>query len=94
MDKQKIEKLREQILKVIPLLEQKYDQMQEPKVNLFLKRYRESLEIIQTLNLEEITKEYFTNLEGCSRSYMEVSSNYDQPFLYEMGETEQLLINL
>lgn len=33
-------------------------------------------------------------LKGCARGYMEVSSNYMDPFLNEMGATEEMIKKL
>ncbi|MHC5206920.1 hypothetical protein [Pseudomonas chlororaphis] len=56
----------------------------------YLKRYQDALVSLESGSQDEMVKRLRAIL-GCSRGYMESSSNYDQDFLQEMWKTEVII---
>ncbi|QQZ43559.1 hypothetical protein IF690_08460 [Pseudomonas sp. SK3(2021)] len=56
----------------------------------YLKKYQDALVLLESGSQDEVVKKLRAIL-GCSRGYMESSSNYDQDFLQEMWRTEVLI---
>ncbi|WJV21529.1 MULTISPECIES: hypothetical protein [Pseudomonas] len=56
----------------------------------YLKRYQDALVSLESGSQDEMVKRLRAIL-GCSRCYMESSSNYDQDFLQEMWKTEVII---
>jgi len=56
----------------------------------YLARYQAALNAVDSGSSVEISR-CLGALKGCSRGYMESSSNYEQAFLGEMWRTEEML---
>lgn len=91
IDAEKAYELKRQIKKVIPLLEEQYYKLHEPEVSNYLSRYKQVLDVLNKKRNEDITSKDIIKLLGCARSYMEVTSYYNQLFLNEMGKAEQII---
>lgn len=77
MDKQKLLKLKQQFLKVVPLLGDEYKKSPTPMLELILKRYKNTLDIINSTELNNIKQQQF-HVKGGVRAYLDNSSNYDE----------------
>lgn len=83
----KIDKLRNQTKKVIVLLEQQYKKDPSDMLKLIIKRYKRLLDILY-LN-EEFSSNDFV-IKGSVRAYLDSRSDYDNPILEEMTNTEKM----
>lgn len=83
-------KLINQLKKTIRLLEEKQAASNEAVISEFIEKYKVA---ISHINSSEDTKP-LRKLLNCARGYLETSSDYEQDFLYAMGETEQLIKTL
>lgn len=86
----KIDLLRVQISKVIPMLEQQYQDNPSKMMELILRRYKKADEIlaVEELSLNDINK---IGIAGSVRAYLDSASDYRNPILEEMGIAEKLL---
>lgn len=85
-------KLINQLKKTIRLLEEKQTATasNEAVISEYIEKYKVA---ISHINSSEDTKS-LRKLLKCARGYLETSSDYEQDFLYAMGETEQLIKTL
>jgi uncharacterized HAD superfamily protein len=86
------EALQLQLRKTIAVIDQKILEVGQEDIQAYKDKYEAAL-ISLTQNADDIDQK-LRSLKGGVRGYMEVSSNYLDPFLTEMEETEQMIKRL
>ncbi len=86
-----IQKLKKQIEKTIPLLEEKIEKSGEQAVEDYLERYRYALDLLIDKNYIFNIEDFRKKLLDWARGYLESSSHWDQQFLNEMYQTEKII---
>jgi len=89
MNDKKVKALEEQINKTIPLIEAEYNKNPSKMLALIKKRFVNAQQLILNRH-NECVKEKDFYIKGASRAFLEVSTDYDNPLLEELGKTEEL----
>lgn len=91
MDNEKLSLLKDQVVKVIKMLEIEYKDNPTNMLELLLRRYRSALNVIHTSS--DIKKKDIY-IQGGARAYLESATDYLNPILEEMHNAEKLLENM
>jgi len=86
--------LENQLEITIQKLEEKYSESGEQIIDDYLNSYKSALSSLKSetgSQMSQITLRKLRQLLSCARGYMEVSSDYMQEFLGEMGKSEKLI---
>jgi hypothetical protein len=89
-----IHDLENQLIVTIKLLESEYQSSNDTVIFSYIEKYKDVLSSIQSGLKKDDVKTKSRIILNCARGYMEVSSNYQQGFLNEMGKTEKIIKNL
>jgi len=92
MDKDEVSLLTEQLERSIEEIDKKYQVSGEDVLSDYLKKYQAALDALRSGSYD--ANKRLKKLKNCARGYLETSSNYDQEFLREMGETEKMVKNI
>jgi DNA repair ATPase RecN len=92
MDKDEVSLLTEQLERSIEEIDKKYQVSGEDVLSDYLKKYKAALDALRSGSSD--ANKRLKKLKNCARGYLETSSNYDQEFLREMGETEKMVKNI
>lgn len=84
----KLKKLELQVMRTIPFIESESTDNPSSMMELIQKRFIKALHILENSTKSEIKKEDFT-IVGCSKAFLEVSTDYNHPLLIELGRTEE-----
>ena len=93
IDPIQVKPLINQLSKTINLLTNKYETSAETQVKVYLDKYTEILTNLEN-NGYTIDIDDFSILLNNARGYLETSNMWDQDFLNEMGNTEEMIKNL
>ncbi|WP_377887536.1 hypothetical protein [Alkalihalobacillus sp. R86527] len=93
MDNSKLRRLELQITSTIPLIEREYNNNPSDMVRLIHKRFIDAQNILKNRNKREVAKEDFY-LDGSSRAFLEVSSDYGCLLLEELGKAEKIFVEV
>ena len=83
--------LEGQLRITIKSLERKQVESPEDIICTYIVKYKYVLECLEESSDNTIISKSLRTLKNLARSYLEISSNYDQVFLTEMGKTESLI---
>lgn len=89
MDKEEVNLLIERLEGSIEAIDKKYQVSGEDILNDYLKKYQAALDALRSGSSDAGKR--LKKLKNCARGYLETSSDYDQEFLREMGETEKII---
>lgn len=83
-------RLHEQLKKVLGQLKEHYISQPTPMLEMIISRYQHANDILESNNLEVLTKDMF-RINGSVRAYLESYSDYMNPMLGEMDKVESML---
>lgn len=86
----KLNRLKEQIKRVIPMLEARYNQSPSSLLDYVLLRYCEALDTLEKADPRTVQKDQF-QFKGGLRLILEATGKYQDPMLEEMYVAEKLL---
>lgn len=86
--------LKKQIESTIKALELKKRSSGEPVIDDYIHKYQSVLSFIQSGEPRDVVIKKSQSILNCVRGYMETSSDYQQEFLKEMGNTEKIIKQL
>lgn len=86
-----ISNLKDQIYITIKALKLKKETSNESILDGYIDKYLNVLKVVDSGGTALEVYQEAKYLLNCARGYMEISSDYQQDFLIEMGKTEQIV---
>jgi hypothetical protein len=89
-----ISELETQLARTLRAFEEGHDATGDPELETIIEVYKKALQDSQNITACDIKGGCLDHLLNRARGYLETSSEWDQPFLREMGQTEKLIKDL